>query len=226
VSLSKFFSRLRKDESAPDADGGQDPVHPTKALGRLVTGLSARPHPVVLDLGPVVGANVSFFGEQLGCKIIVEDVVTDLEAHVGAGTTEQLPAFFETRFPESPESIDGILCWDVFDHLDSAAARSLARQLGRLLRPGGVLMAMFSTTQAQPGAPPEHTRYVVLDQGRLQYRPYAASRPRQRPLPNREIQLLFEPLQVGEQFLLKSNMREVLFRKPPAAGGMSVPPGS
>ena len=42
---------------------------------------------------------------------------------------------------------------------------------------------------------------------------------KQRPLPNRDIQLLFEPLRIVEQFLLKTNLREVLFRKPPETPG-------
>jgi hypothetical protein len=33
-------------------------------------------------------------------------------------------------------------------------------------------------------------------------------------LNNRDIQRMFEPLRITEQFLLKSTMREVLFRKP------------
>ncbi|HTG90107.1 MAG TPA: hypothetical protein VL914_07920, partial [Vicinamibacterales bacterium] len=66
-----------------------------------------------------------------------------------------------------------------------------------------------------PGLKPEYTRHVVVDKLNLQHRPYAAARAKQRPLPNREIQRLFEPLRVVEQFLLKTNLREVLFRKAP-----------
>ena len=39
---------------------------------------------------------------------------------------------------------------------------------------------------------------------------------RQRPLLNRDIIRMFEPMRVAEQFLLKTNLREVLFRKPAA----------
>jgi len=37
---------------------------------------------------------------------------------------------------------------------------------------------------------------------------------RKAPLLNRDIQRLFEPLRITEIFLLKTNLREVLFRKP------------
>jgi hypothetical protein len=38
-----------------------------------------------------------------------------------------------------------------------------------------------------------------------------------RPMLNRDIERLFGPLRVTEQFLMKTNVREVLFRKPAVA---------
>jgi hypothetical protein len=84
-----------------------------------------------------------------------------------------------------------------------------------------VLLAFFTTAQPQPGTRPEYTRHVVVNATTLQHRPYPAARARQRPLPNRDIQLMFEPLRIAEQFLLKTNLREVLFRKKPAEAGTS-----
>jgi SAM-dependent methyltransferase len=217
VALSDLFSRRRKEQA--DSDAGDAPTHPTKILARFVTSLSARTQPVLLDLGPVVGANVSFFGEQLGCKIIVEDVAKDIDRHVRDGKLDDLPAALSKRFPQESESIDGILCWDVFDYLDKNSARRLAEQLTRVLKPDGVLLAFFSTAQPQPGTRPEYTRHVVVSPTSLQHRAYPAARGRQRPLPNRDIQLMFEPLRIAEQFLLKTNLREVLFRKRPATPG-------
>jgi SAM-dependent methyltransferase len=225
VALSDLFSRRRKEHADPEAGASDAPVYPTKVLARFIAGLSTRSQPVLLDLGPVVGANVSFFGEQLGCKIIVEDVSKDIDRHVRDGLIAELPAFLARRFPQESGSIDGILCWDLFDYLDKASAKPLAEQLTRLLRPDGVLLAFFSTAEPRPGARPEYTRHVVVNQTNLQHRPYAAARPKQRPLPNREIQRLFEPLHVVEQFLLKTNLREVLFRKAsePSAGAPAPP---
>jgi hypothetical protein len=212
VTLSDLFSRRRKEH--PEARSSDAPVHPSKVLARFVAGLSSQAQPVLLDLGPVVGPNVNFFGEELGCKIIVEDLFKDVERHLRNGVVDQLPAFLAKRFPRESSSIDGILCWDLFDYLERPSAQSLLNQLVRLLRPDGVLAAFFGTVAPRPGTPPEYTRHVVVDRANLQYRPYPASRARQRPTPNREIQLLFEPLRVEEQFLLKTNLREVLFRKP------------
>jgi hypothetical protein len=215
VALSDLFSRRRKeDPDGADAGAVDSPVHPTKALAKFLSSLSARQQPQLLDLGPVVGSNVTFFSEQAGCKILVEDVYKDIDRHAREGKLDQLPAFFEQRFPQAANGVDGILCWDVFDYLDRAAATRLAQQLTRLLRPEGVLLAFFSTADPRATVQPTFTKHVVVDRTTLQHRPYAAERGKQRPLLNRDIQRMFEPLQVTEQFLLKTNMREVLFRKP------------
>ena len=190
-------------------------MYPTKVLARFISGLSSRPQPVLLDLGPVVGSNVSFFGEELGCKMIVEDLAKDIDRHVQEGALDRFPAFLAKRLLHDATSIDGILCWDLFDYLDKNSARSLAGQLVRVLRPEGVLMAFFGTSEPRPGDRAEYTRYTVVDRANLQHRSYTAAGRKQRPLPNRDIQRLFEPLRVVEQFLLKTNTREVLLRKIP-----------
>ena len=215
MALSDLFSRRRKEHAESEAGASDAPVHPTKVLARFIAGLSARSQPVLLDLGPVVGSNVSFFGEELGCKIIVEDLSKDIDRHVRDGLLDQFPAFLMKRFPQESGSIDGILCWDLFDYLDKKSAKPLADQLVRMLRPDGVLLAFFVTSEPPPGLKPEYTRHIVVDKLNLQHRPYAAARSKQRPMPNRDIQRLFEPLRIVEQFLLKTNLREVLFRKAP-----------
>jgi len=208
------LSRRRKPDPDREVSAADAPAYPSKALARFLVALRAKTQPHLLDLGPVVGSNVTYFGEELGCKILVEDLAKDIDRHVRDQTTPELPAFFATRFPQPAGSFDGILCWDVFDYLEKPAAQVLAQQLTRLLKPEGLLLAFFSTAEPQAGVRPTYTRHVVVDQGTLQHRAYPAMRGRQRPFLNRDIQRMFEPLQISEQFLLKTNMREVLFRKP------------
>ena len=69
---------LESEAAAPAAalsDEGQP--FPTKALRKFLSSLVLRESPVLMDLGPVVGPNVTFFGERLGCKILLEDLFAD-----------------------------------------------------------------------------------------------------------------------------------------------------
>ena len=218
MALSDLFSRRRKDDSDGAEPGAADsPTYPTKALARFLSSVGAHDHPVLIDLGPSIGHNLVFFGEEVGCKITVEDLYKDIDRYVRDGKTEELPAFFEQRFPREADSVDGILCWDVFDYLERVAADALARHLTRMLRPDGVLLAFFSTADPKTAATPVYTRHVVVDRTTLQHRTYPAARGKQKPVLNRDIQRMFEPLRIAEQFLLKNNLREVLFRKPAAS---------
>jgi hypothetical protein len=188
-----------------------DPVFNTKALRKFLAALTSREQPVLLDLGPVVGSNVSFFGEQLGCKIFVEDIYADIDRHVREGRLEELPAFLTERFPQADGEVDGILCWDLIDYLDRAAAQALASQLTRVLRPEGTLLGFFGTAQAREA---RYTKYIIVDEVNLKHRSYPAARGRQAVLLNRDIIRLFAGLRVSDSFLLQNNLREILFRKP------------
>lgn len=197
--------------TASPAKVSTDPSFTTKSLQKFLSCLHGRANPVIVDLGPVVGANINFFGEQLGCRIRVEDVGTDIDRHTKDGMLDQLPAFFSKRFTEAPDSVDGILCWDLLDYLDRPGAQSLAAALARLLRPGGCLLGFFSTTDSTELV---YTKYIVVDDSTLQYKTYPARRPRHRGLLNGDIIKLFKDLKVTDSFLMKSNLREMLFRKP------------
>ncbi len=218
--LSRLGGRRTDAQGATAAPAAVAPelAYPTKALPKFLANMAAKPAPALLDLGPVVGGNVSFFGEELGCRIRVEDVMADIERHTAGGTLDQLPDFFRTRFKSEPGTVDGILCWDVFDYLERAAAASLALALTRLLGAEGSLLGFFSTA-TDPGRA-HYTKYLVVDQGNLRYRTYAGTRVRQRSLQNRDIIKLFESLRVSDSFLMKTNMREIVFRKPAYLAGL------
>ena len=101
-------------------------VYPTKALTKFLASAGAKPARCCSTSGPVVGANVTFFGEQLGCKIFVEDLFADIERHAAEGKLDELPGSSRTRFTQEPGSVDGILCWDVLDFLDAPRRTALA----------------------------------------------------------------------------------------------------
>ena len=193
---------------------GDEPVVASKAFPKFLTALTSQPSPVLLDFGPVIGANVAFFGERLGCKLFIEDLLADLDRHLRAGTLDAFPKALETRFRHGDQSVDGVLCWDIFDFLDKPSSQALARQVVRMIRPGGAVMGFFSTT-AVPRA--TFTKYEIVEETGLRHRRHPGVGGSRQALPNRDIIRMFEGLIVSDSFLLKNNIREILLRRPGGA---------
>src|SRR5688500_472022 len=118
-----FEDLLKWGGKRPDPSGGasvgtapgDDLVVPSKALPKFLSALTQSESPVLVDFGPVIGPNVGFFGERLGCKLFIEDLGPDIERHIRAKTMEALPELLEKRFRHEDQSVDGLLCWDYFD---------------------------------------------------------------------------------------------------------------
>ena len=166
--------------------------------------------PLLLDFGPVIGSNVEFFGERLGCKLFIEDLLADIDRHTRAGTLDTLPDAIVKRFRHGDASVDGILCWDIFDFLDKKAATALATQIVRMLKPGGLVMGFFCSLPVDQAS---LTKYEIVDEKSLRHRHHAGSAGPKRVLQNRDIIRMFEGLVVSDSFLLKTNTREMLLRR-------------
>ena len=183
----------------------------TLALSRFISYVRNQGGETILDFGPVVGGNVDFFDQELSCKIIVEDLFSDLEAFKGAEAIESLCRHFSDRLRCENSSIDGILCWDLFDYLDKASADVLVKQLLRALRPGGSVFGMFDMKKSNK---PFFTKHLILDIDHLDYRTYDASRCKRSPWSSRDVIRLFSEFKVDETYLLNRRVLEMLFRKP------------
>lgn len=211
--LDRLTQRRTDPEPAPQPSEShvEEPVFSTKALHKFLRTLSQKEAPTLMDLAPVAGGNLNFFGEHLGCKVIIEDVYSDIEKFTKGDRLGEFPAFLSTRFKQPDASVDGIICWDLMDYLDRPAAQAIADQLSRVLKPEGALLAFFGTAAPRDA---HYTRYIIVDDVNLKHRTYPASRGRQATLANRDIIKLFEHLRVSDSFLLQNNLREILFRKP------------
>lgn len=212
--LSRLGFARQAEGTGPDTgllprpvDGG---VVTSKALQKFLSYLGTSPAPVVLDLGPVVGSNVTYFGEQLNCKFFVEDLFADLERHVRDRPPGDFPAFLSKRFTLEEGTVDGVLVWDLYDYLDRPSAQVLAATLVRLLRPDGALLGFFSNgNHAGSGC----TKFTVLDESHVRQRAYASVVVRQGSPQNRDIIRMFDGLRVSDAFQRHTGRREVVFRK-------------
>jgi hypothetical protein len=185
-------------------------TYASKTLARFLDLLFARPAAEVVDLGPVIGSNITFLGERVGCKIHVEDLFSDIDRHVQRDKLDQLPEFLGGRFAVPASSIDAVLGWDIFDYLAPMAATALAGELMRMLRPGGLFLGFFG---ARASDDPRYTKYFIEDETHLRYRFYPSACSRRWVLQNRDINIMFAGLEICETVLLKSGVREILFRK-------------
>ena len=197
--------------SKPSASAAAtEPVISSKAFPKFLSALANQPTPAaVIDFGPVIGSNVAFLGERLGCKLFIEDLTSELNRHLTPGTMDALPDAVELRLRHGAASVDGILCWDFFDFLKRPAAQRVARHLVEMLRPGGAMLGYFAISDVERST---FAKYEIVDDQTLRQRPHTGSGKRHAH-PNREIIRMFEGLTVAESFLLKNNSRELLLRK-------------
>ena len=199
------------------ARGPRGDLYSTRALSKFIHALSGRTAPVVVDLGPAVGANVTFLGEQLGCKLHVEDLLSDPESWKpspaeGDGETDVAPPESWTLSMQAG-SVDGVICWDVIDYLDDAAAKTLAAEVTRVLKPQGVV---FLRHRAEKRALVESIQYEIIDETTLRHRMARGVRAAPRIWQSRAVTKMFDRLVIHDSFLLTSRMREVVLWKPPA----------
>jgi len=175
------------------------------------------PHPAVLDLGILCGANIAFLGSK-GCRVSVESLPrasvgpTAVASKTGRGKEEgAVAAGPPTPLPPlsyPPESFAGILAWDAIARIPPAEAASLVETMRRLLLNGGVVLAYF------PGPPGNVSgsagRYRILGEERLAVEPAQSKGVPQTSYQNREIYSLFARFDVVRLSHLKTGTREVL----------------
>ena len=181
-------------------------------------------HGTLLDLGPAWQTTVSFFVER-GFKVYAEDVlrawkdflVVEEErlgsVSLGTDPAEMTPESRAERFlgenlHYQPGTFDAVLLWDLLDYLEPALVKRVVARLTDLLRPGGVVLAMFHSR-----LPETFRRYRVVDTSLLQVLPAEMLCPAQRVHQNRQIQQLFQAFRTSKFFVGRDQLREVLVIK-------------
>lgn len=217
-SLRDWMARVGATLRGPGAGAvpaGDDLVHPSKALPRFFAAMRTRPAPVLLDLGPVIGGNVTLLGESLGCKVYIDNIFGDPERAARDRRESEDCSGLSADLRHPDDSIDGVLCWDVFEYLSQPAASKLVLNLARILKPGGVGMAIFSTERPEH---PQFVKYFMVDERHLRHRVVRAAVAQPRVWTSRDVQLGLASFAVDESFLLTHRQRETLFHKPGPSG--------
>jgi hypothetical protein len=178
----------------------------------------------LLDLGPAWQTTLSFFIER-GFRVTSDDILRDWSEFQSvelAGRKEALTADeYAQRTPEAlakkfltenlqygAASFDALLLWDSLDYLEPTLVKQMVGHLTEMLRPGGVVLALFHSKK-----PEGFQRYRVMDTNTLQVLTTKAILPAQKPLQNREIQELFGRFRTMKSFVGRDQLRETLFVK-------------
>lgn len=185
----------------------------TVVLPRFLGAVALRPSPVLLDLGPAVGANVTFLGDRLACKLLIGDLIHEARAirPDAPNSDVELLASMVVRLERTVTSpLDGVLCWDAFDYLDRSTARTVAEFLASRLLPGGVVHGFFATA---PGDVDRYTRYLIQGPSTLTCRHEPVPSRKRCVLSTRDLAAVFAGTTVMESVLLRTQRREILLRK-------------
>jgi hypothetical protein len=225
-----IHSNLRSRQPGAPAVGATRAPEPTEAtkvsngLKEFLWNLDGLGRGTLLDLGPAWQTTLSFFIER-GFRVSSEDILrgwkaflTEEEARLreDAGIRETLDMtpngrakrFLDENMMYARSAFDAVLLWDLLDYLEPALVKQMVAKLTDLLRPGGVVFAMFHSKK-QEG----FQRYRVADSNTLQVIATPVICPAQKVYQNREIQDLFGRYRTVKSFVSRDQLRETLFIK-------------
>lgn len=196
----------------------------SNGLKEFLWNLDGLGHGTLLDLGPAWQTTLTFFIER-GFRVSSEDILrgwTDFSTEEEIRTKDaKTPEEFAERSPEArakrflkdnlnypAASFDALLMWDVLDYMEPTLAKTVVAHLTDLLRPGGVVFAMFHSKK-----PEGFQRYRVADTNTLQVLSTKPICSAQKIYQNREIQDLFGRYRTMKSFVARDQLREALFLK-------------
>jgi hypothetical protein len=210
--------------SSPRAGQSHESTRVSNGLKEFLWNLDGVEKGTLLDLGPAWQTTLSFFIER-GFRVSSEDFLRGWKAflieeetrlHNDASARETLDMtasgratrFLAENLQYPRASFDAVLLWDLLDYLEPVLVKRMVTCLTELLRPGGVILAMFHSKK-----PEGFQRYRVADSSTLQVVSTAVICPAQKVYQNREIQDLFGRFRTTKSFVGRDQLRETLFIK-------------
>ena len=195
---------LRHPDSGADArsDGGEAgsgaiEEHRSPGLKAALAGAMARRGCRVLDLGPVVSANVSFLA-HFASYVSIADLGEDDGGNPGLqGWQERLAA--------AVGPFDLVLAWDFLNHLDRQAARGLVNWLRSATQPGAILFLLVHEGPEMPACP---RVYEIGGEETVIYRPAHGRAVAAPAIPPAEVGRMLAGFRVDASFLLRHGVRE------------------
>jgi hypothetical protein len=167
---------------------------------------------VVLDLGAVHTQTVAAFSGHR-CRLEIADLAEGLESLQAV----KFPAAFDEAVANvlprpGAEPTDVVLAWDLLNYLDRPALTALMAEIGRRMRPGGLMHGLVVYSDSRMPARP--SAFVPLED--LQLRILNASPGPDRPAPRyspEDLSRCLPDFTIERGRLLGNGMQEFLFRR-------------
>ena len=225
---SKSLSAAPPGASTGSSGSSRPPEHAatrvSNGLKEFLWNLEGLGRGTLLDLGAAWQTTLNFFIER-NFRVSTEDILRgwknfldDEEARLREDpalrekldTTPEGRAsrFLKSNMQYKPASFDAVLLWDALDYLDPAMTKQTVACVTELLRPAGIVLAMFHSKKAEG-----FQRYRVADSNTLQVVPAMSLAPFYKVYQNREIQDLFSQFRTTKSFVGRDQLRENLFIK-------------
>jgi len=200
---SAISTHLLREEGSLDSE----PVTTTSNVIRLfIDGLEQQQKGQVLDIGPVCSENINFLGQHVRTLY-----VCDMFRQLDRERHKDLPiSNFWQHLDYPPQSFDGILLWDLIDHLENREACRLVELCIKMLRPGGLLMIFSLGEQATQTAV---NSFVIGEDFGLDLRPQPHLDLPFHMRHNREVLSLLTPFTLVKSFIYHNRLRQFLFQR-------------
>lgn len=170
----------------------------------------------ILDFSGACQENVTFI-TGLGHRLYAESFPHAVETIFGSDPSpadlrspEKIGNLLQYSLNFEPQSVDAVLLWDGLEWLEPDAQRAVVGRIFEVLRPNGVVFAVFHSESAAPEVPVHF--FKLLDPETLAVADTGTDRPH-RVFTNRSIEKLFERCQSVKFFLSRDNLREVIVRR-------------
>ncbi len=199
--MATFAHRLWEHHN-PEPDQA---YYTSNALRLFTEGLERRSEVQVLDVGPVCCENIRFFANR-----IRRFYVCDIFLRLDRNRRNNLPLSQAWRYLDyPPQSFDGILLWDLADHLDDREVVRLVELCRTMVRPGGMVAVFVLGAKVLSNTV---NSFVIGDGLRLNLRPQPHLDLPLYVRQNREVLSLFTPFTPVRSFIYRTGLREFLFQ--------------
>lgn len=189
----------------------------SSGLGEFCASLEERTGMSILDMAAANQGTITFI-TNYGHGLYSDDLLLQLDecfGREGDFFENQLnPRYVEEflqrtlNFPD--QQFDGALVWDNFQFLAAPLLEQVIARLGRMLRPGSCLLALFGSNELAHEVP--SYSYRIVDHKTIGMQPRGMRKPSQ-PFNNRAIEKLFQDFGSVKFFLTRDHLREVIVRR-------------